>query len=90
MDDLESRYKNYVAKRDSTVQNKLKIEAALAERKKNLREAMEECKNHGFNPDTLSDDVKKLKEILVVKLGVCESDLATADSQLSPMLKEIE
>lgn len=51
---------------------------------------MEECKNHGFNPDTLSDDVKKLKEILVVKLGVCESDLATADSQLSPMLKEIE
>ena len=90
MDDLETRYKSYLARRDVVVQNKLKIEAALSERKKNLKEAIDECKGLGYNPDTLAEDIKKLREVLVTKLSVCESDLQEVEVQLSPMLKEIE
>lgn len=90
MDDLETRYKSYLARRDVVVQNKLKIEAALSERKKNLKEAIDECKSLGYNPDTLAEDIKKLREVLVTKLSVCESDLQEVEVQLSPMLKEIE
>ena len=90
MEDIETRYKQYKLKRDKALQNKLKIEAALAERRKNLREAMEECRSMGYDPDTLSEDIKKLKEVLLVKLSVCESDLKAAEEQMEPMLREIE
>ena len=90
MEDIEQRYKDSLAKRDRILQSKMKIEAALTERKKSLREAMEECKKLGFNPDTLSDDLKKMKEVLLVKLSVFESDLNVADEALTPMLREIE
>lgn len=90
MEDIETRYKACLAKRERVLQSKLKVEAALSERKKNLREAMEECKKLGYNPDTIADDLKKMKEILLVKLSVFESDLNVADEALAPMLKEIE
>ena len=90
MEDIESRYKEYVTKREKLAQAKMKIEAALTERKKHLKEAMEECRSLGFNPDTLSEDLRKMKEVLLVKLSVCESDLNVAEEQIAPMLKEIE
>ena len=90
MEDIETRYKNSVAARDKIIQSKVKIEAALSERKKNLREAMEKCIELGYNPDTLEEDIKKLEEIILVKLSVFESDLNTAKDMLDPMLKEIE
>jgi chaperonin cofactor prefoldin len=90
MDDIETRYKDYATKREKVLQSKMKLEAALSERKKNLREAMEECKKMGYNPDTLAEDLKKMKEVLLVKLSVCEADLSAAEEQLAPMLKEIE
>lgn len=90
MDDLESKYKAYTAKRDKAIQNKVKIETTLAERKKNLKEAMDECKKAGYNPDTLAEDLKKLKEILLVKISIAESDLNIVDEQINNMMKEIE
>jgi hypothetical protein len=90
MEDLELKYKELTGKREKLVQTKLKIEAALSERKKNLREAMEECKNLGYNPDTLSEDIKKLKEVLLVKLNMFEADLQSAEEMMAPMLREID
>lgn len=90
MEDIESRYKEYLTKRERVVQAKMKIEAALTERKKQLRETMEECKKLGYDPDTISDDIKKMKEVLLTKLSICESDLDAAEESIIPMLKEIE
>jgi len=90
MDDLDVRYKEYMAKRETVIKNKLKVEAALTERKKRLKEAIEECKSLGYDPETLVDDIKKLREVLITKLSVCESDLQEVETQLAPMLKEIE
>lgn len=90
MDDLEIRYKQYLTKREDILKKKLKIEAALSERKKNLKEAIDECRKLGYDPDTLQDDIKKLREILVTKLSVCESDIKEVEEQIAPMLKEIE
>lgn len=90
MEDIETRYKEYLSKREKVMQAKIKIEAALAERKKQLRDTMEECKKLGHNPDTLSEDLKKMKEVLLTKLSICESDLEAAEESILPMLKEIE
>ena len=88
--DISQKYKELLARREKLSHSKMKVEAALAERKKNLRDAMEECKSMGYNPDTLAEDLKKLKEVLVVKLGVFEADLQSAEDQINPMVKEIE
>jgi len=88
-EEIISKHKELVAKREKLVSNKMKIEAELNSRKRALKEAIDACKAAGFNPDTLGDDIKKLKEILNVKLNVFEADLSTAEDLMKPMLKEI-
>jgi chaperonin cofactor prefoldin len=85
----EAKYKELSAKRETLVTNKMKVDAELAARKRALRDAMEECKKMGFNPDTLAEDIKKMKEVLNVKLSVFEADLVSAEEAIKPLLKEI-
>jgi hypothetical protein len=87
---LEAKHKRLTSKRDELMKSKMKIEAELSVRKRALREAMDECRKQGFDPDTLAEDIKKLKEVLSVKLDVFEADLVHAEEQMKPLLKEIE
>jgi hypothetical protein len=87
--DYEAKYKELSTKRETLVTNKMKVDAELAARKRALRDAMEECKKMGFNPDTLAEDIKKMKEVLNVKLSVFEADLVSAEEAIKPLLKEI-
>ncbi len=89
-EDIEARYKRLSTKRESLVASKMKLDAELAVRRKALRDAMEECKKQGFDPDTLAEDIKKMREVLVVKLNVFEADLLDVEEQIKPLLKEIE
>ena len=89
-EDLMTKYKRLVEKRDSLLSNKMKIEAELNARKRSLKDALEACKADGFNPDTLTEDIKRLKEVLYVKLEMFEADLKSAEEQMAPILREIE
>lgn len=89
-EDIDVRYKRLTEKREALLTQKIKLDAELAARRKALKEIMEECKKNGFDPDTLSEDLKKMKEVLLVKLDVFEADLNDAESQIKPLLKEIE
>lgn len=88
--DIETKLKNLQSRREAVKASKMKIEAELEARKRNLRSIMNECKEAGFDPDNVADEVTKLEEVIRVKLEVFEADLATAEAQIAPMMKEIE
>ena len=90
MSDIEERYEKLSTRIASLEQTKMKLDAELDAKKRVLRSSMEDCKKAGFNPDTIDDEIKKLKEVLVVKLDVLEADVASAEDQMRPMMKEIE
>jgi hypothetical protein len=89
-EDLATKYKGLTERRDKLTANKLKLEAELNARKRALKEAIDQCRADGFNPDTLADDIEKLKEVIRVKMDIFEADLKTAEEQISPILKEIQ
>ena len=88
-EEIIQKHKDLVAKREKLLTSKITIEAELNSRKRALKDAIEACKSAGYNPDTLAEDIKKLKEVLNVKLNVFEADLTTAEDLMKPMLKEI-
>ena len=85
-----AKYKKLQEKRTKLLDDKRRIEAELNARKRALKEALDACRAAGFNPDTLADDIKKLKEVLYVKLNVFEADLADAEEKMKPLLAEID
>ena len=90
MSDIESRSKSATARYNVIVADKMKIDAEHEARKRALRSVIEECRKAGFNPDTIADEIKKMKEVISVKLYLFEADLASAEDQIRPMMKDIE
>lgn len=89
VEDMDTRYKKLLKRRDAVQQNKIRVEAELSARKRALKEAMEECKKAGFNPDDLPEEIARAKEVLSIKLDNFDADLVTAETIIEPMLKEI-
>ncbi len=90
IEELESQHKALVARRELLQNNINKISAARDERKRTLKETIEECKKEGFNPETLQSDIQHMKNVLSTKMDVISSDLSEAEAIVRPMLKEIE
>lgn len=88
-EDLTVKYKRLADKREKLLNSKVKIEAELSARKRALKEALDEARSLGFNPDTLSDDIKKMKEVLFVKLNMLEADLNEAEQKITPLLAKL-
>lgn len=87
--DIEDRYKSLSSRREALASNVMKVNAELNARKRALKDAMEECKKAGFDPDKLAEEIKTMKEVLVVKMDIFEAELKAAEDQVRPMLREI-
>ena len=90
IEELESQHKLLLSRRESLQNDINKITAARDERKRTLKETIEECKKEGFNPDTLPADIQHLKSVLITKMDVISADLKEAEDITRPMLREIE
>lgn len=88
-EEIETQYKKLEERRQICIQNKMKIEAELEARKRELRSIMEEVKKAGYDPDDLPEEVKKAREILITKMQILSSDLDHAESVIKPMLDSI-
>lgn len=88
-EDIETKYKSLAARQAKLASNKALLEGALTARKKALKDAMDEARKEGFNPDTLSDDIRRNKEVLALKIVTLEADIVSAEEIINPMLKEI-
>jgi len=90
VEELEAEYKQLNQKREAVNQGKMQVVAELGATKRDLKATMEECKKAGFDPDNIQEEVRRSKEVLSIKLDNYRADLATAEAQLKPMLKEIQ
>jgi archaellum component FlaC len=89
IEELELRYKSLLSRGNNLSQDKIRIDAAQSENKRTLKTLIEECKKLGYNPDTIQEDIRRSKEVLVIKLDNYKADLDVAESILKPMMKEI-
>ena len=89
-EEIEAQYKALMQRIQSCQQDKMRISAELASRKRQLKETMEEVKKSGFNPDNLSGEIQKAKEVLITKMQLISADLDHAESVMKPMIDSIE
>lgn len=89
IDEIDAEYKTLSARREQIVQNKLRLEAECNTRKRLLREAMQECKDAGFDPNNLQDEIRRAKEVLTTKMDIFRAELDAADELMKPMLREL-
>jgi hypothetical protein len=90
IDTMDAEYRNLVARRDSLQQDKARIEATLDARRKDLKSLLDQARKEGFDPDNLKDEIRRLKEVLRLKLDNFSTELDEAATMMDPMLKEIE
>lgn len=87
---IEATYKELTARRTTLQNNVNRVTAARDERKKTLKETIDEAKKEGFDPDNLQADIQHLGQVLVTKLDVLAAELTDSENIIRPMLKEVE
>jgi methionine salvage enolase-phosphatase E1 len=86
---LSKRSKALLARRETLQQNKQTILAELEARRRSLKKLMDDVEKEGFDPNNLKADLLHKIEVERTKLEVLESDLATSEAVVRPMLEEI-
>jgi methionine salvage enolase-phosphatase E1 len=86
---LSKRSKTLLARRETLQQNKQTILAELEARRRSLKKLMDDVEKEGFDPNNLKADLLHKIEVERTKLEVLESDLATSEAVVRPMLEEI-
>ncbi len=86
---LAKRSKGLMARRDALQQNKATITAELEARRRTLKKLMDDAEKEGFDPNDLKSQLLHKLEVERTKLEVFESDLATSEAVVRPMLEEI-
>jgi DNA repair exonuclease SbcCD ATPase subunit len=86
---LEIKYKQLIKRKESLQKNKSDVSAELAARRRELQKLMDECKEMGFDPNNLGEEIRKHAEILSLKVDNFEADIDMAEKVLRPMLEEI-
>jgi len=90
IEEIETRYKDLVSRKDALSTNKVKVEAEHAALKRQLKDAMEEAKKAGFDPNNLQEEIRHAKEVLLLKMDNFAADLAEGETQIAPMLKALK
>lgn len=90
MTSLDDKYKSLSTRREALQQSKTRIEAELEARKRALKAHMDAAKKDGFDPNTLREDIKRIQEVLAIKLDNFEAELDEAEQKMKPMLDEIK
>lgn len=89
IDQLDVEYKTLSARRNKLVSDKLRVEAECNTRKRLLKEAMAECKEAGFDPNNLQEEIRRAKEVLTIKMDNFRTELDASEEIIKPMLREI-
>jgi len=89
VEELENRFKALNQRREALQQNKMQVEAELNSRKRELKNLMKLAEDAGFDPSNLKEEIRRLKQVLTVKLDTFQADLEAAEKIVQPMLKEV-
>jgi len=86
---IDDRLKKAVQLRDELNSNVQRISGRLEAARKNLSEVEKECRDKGYDPDTLSETVKSLQEKYERAVASLESQLQTAQTSLQPFMEKV-
>lgn len=86
---IEKRYKELQSRCQEANDNKTRIVTVLDMKRKDLKDKMQACRDDGYDPETLEQDIDRACEVLDIKMSNAEADLTVAEDLLKPMLVEI-
>lgn len=89
VDELEARYNRLTDRAQALERSVTKVEADLEAHKRALKKSMDECREEGFDPNNLKDEISHFMEVISLKLDTFEADLKAGEAQIAPMLEEI-
>ena len=89
VEELDAQYKQLSQKRETLTTAKVQIEAELNARKRILKEVMEDCKKAEVNPDNIQEDLRRMTEVLHIKMDNYAAEIDAAEAIMKPMLKEL-
>ncbi len=82
LNDLNERYTELSKKHEA-------VKAVYQSKKSDLSLVTDEIKKLGFDPDELEDDIKKLEEVIRIKIVNFETEISEAERIIGPMFQEI-
>jgi chromosome segregation ATPase len=86
---IDDRLKKAVQLRDELNSNIQRINGRLEAARKNLSEVEKECRDKGYDPDTLSETVKNLQEKYERAVASLETQLSAAQASLQPYMEKL-
>ncbi len=86
----EARYKDLVGRADNVNNAKIRLEAKRDSFRSQLKEAMDEAKDAGLDPNNIEEEVQKAHQVLTIKLDNYQADIEAAETIAKPMLKELQ
>lgn len=90
MSDLKEKWKTLSSKRENLLKRKATIETTYEVRRQQLKSLEDECRQLGFDPETLSNDVEELRKKVETEMSEFEKNLDEADKKISSIEKSIE
>lgn len=90
MSDLKEKWKILSSKREDLLKRKASIELTYEVRKQQLKNLEDECQQLGFNPETLPQDVEKLRKEVETEMADFEQNLEDVGNKISSIEKSIE
>ena len=90
IEELETKYKGLVQRRSDLQRDKDKIEATLEAHRRTLKGLLEQARKEGFDPDNIQEEIKRAKEVLVLKINTFSADLDEAEKIMKPMKQAVE
>jgi len=86
--DLDTRLKTALAKRESLVADAQRIAGRKEAAEKSLEEVETEIRAKNLDPETLDDTIKQLREAYTTAVADFERDLETAREALTPYMEK--
>jgi archaellum component FlaC len=89
-EDIVNRYKKLVSQHKEVSDNYTLVNSELQARKNSLKRLMDEVREEGFDPNNLESEVRRMTEVVRVKLNTFSDEIETAKKIIDPMIKEIK
>lgn len=90
IEQLEEEFRVANAERDRLLADKMRLEAELNTRKRQLAEELDQFrKEHpGIDPNNINEEIRRREEVVAVKLDVYKAEIAAAREAIDPILRE--
>ena len=89
LEELEARHKHLTGRAQALEKSATMIDADLEAHRRALREQIDKCKEAGFDPNDLGNEISRFMEVLALKLDTYEADIKAGESLIAPMMEEL-